>query len=129
MNRQRDIFDFFRDHQHQFDESPSPRAWRRLERRLDAHQRRGRLSLYRSLGMVAGVLALVALIVLLSVLVDHNRKEMLTGTPQQLEDLPLPDSDATAYRVVEYTRSYQDRMSRPIEEGAASKRLVPAEEK
>ncbi len=129
MNRQRDIFDYFREHQHQFDEAPSPRAWRRLERRLDAHQRRGRISLYRSLGMVAGVLALVALIVLLSVLVDQRRTEMFTEAPQQLEDLPLPDSDATAYRVVEFTRSYQDRMARPIEEGPASKRLVPAEEK
>ena len=125
MNRQRDIFDFFRDNQHQFDERPSPRAWRRLERRLEAHQRRGRRSLYRSLSMVAGVLAIVALIVLLSVLVDQRPADRLTGTPPQLEDLHLPESDATAYRVVEFTRSYQDRMSRPIEEGGADKRLVP----
>lgn len=129
MNRERDIFDFFRDNQHQFNERPSPRAWRRLERRLEAHQRRGRRSLYRSLGMVAGVLAIVALIVLLSVLVDQRRAGSLTGAPQQLEDLRLSERDATAYRVVEFTRSYQDRMSRPIEEGNANKRLVPMENK
>jgi len=129
MNRQRDIFDFFRNHQHQFDEAPAPRAWRRLERRLDAHQRRGRISLYRSLGMVAGLLAIVALIVLLSVIVGQRQPDLLTGVPQQLENLPLSDNEATAYRVVEFTRSYQDRMNRPIEEGEASKRLVPMEKK
>lgn len=125
MNRQKNLFDLFRDSQHDLDERPGLQSWRRLERRLDAHQQRGRVSLYRSLGMVAGVLVLVAMIILLSLVIDQQR-EFLTGTPQQLEELPSSDSDATAYKIVEFTRTYQDRMSNPIEEGNATKKLVPA---
>ena len=128
MNRQRDLYELFREQQHKLEERPSLHTWRRLERRLDAHQRRGRLSLYRSLGMVAGVLALVAMIVLISIVVNQQQ-QYLTGTPQELEVLPSDESDATAYQVVEFTRQYKDRMSNPIEEGSTEKKLIPAVQK
>ena len=127
MNSKKDIFDLFREKQHLFDERPAPKTWRRLERRLDAHQRRSRISLYRSLGMVAGVLALVAMIALISLLVDQQRRDYLSDRPQQLENLEVPENETMAHQVVEFTRSYRDRTAKPIEEGEASRKLVPVE--
>lgn len=126
MNRQRDLFELFRENQRSLDERPSLQTWRRLERRLDAHQRRGRISLYRSLGMVAGVLALVAMIILISMVVDRQQ-QYLTGAPQELEVLTSSDADPTAYQVVEFTRQYRDYMRKAVEEGTMEKKLVPAE--
>ena len=129
MKRHKDLFDLFRDNQHQLEERPPLQTWRRLEQRLDNHQRRGRISLYRSLAMVAGVLALAVLIILMTLVVDRQQ-EYLSGTPQQLEDLQSSEADnATAYRVVEFTRTYQDRMANPIEEGNPEKKLVPLDKK
>lgn len=124
MNKQKDIFDFFRDNEPLLSEQPSLRTWRKLERRLDAHQRRGRVYLYRSMGMVAGVLVLVTIIVLMAVLFERQQ-DYLSGTPQQLEYLRSTEGDPTAYEAVEFTRLSYDRSDRPIEEGAPNKRLVP----
>lgn len=127
MNHHKDLFDLFRENDHKLEERPSLQSWRRLEKRLDSHQRRSRISLYRSLAMVAGVLALAVLIVLMTLVVERQQ-EYLTGAPQELEDLQATEADnATAYRVVEFTRTYQDRMTNPIEEGNPDKKLVPVD--
>jgi cytoskeletal protein RodZ len=127
MNHHKNLFDLFRENQHKLDERPPLHTWRRLEQRLDKHQRRGRISLYRSLAMVAGILALAVLIILMTLVVDQQQ-EYLTGTPHQLEDLQPSEADnATAYLVVEFTRTYQDRMTKPIEEGTPNKKLVPVD--
>lgn len=127
MNRQKDIFDLFRENQHKLDERPPLHTWRHLEKRLNHHRRRNRLSLYRSLAMVAAVLALVVFMVLLSTVIHQSKMSSVAGNaPVELEDLPdAPQEEVAAYQVVEFSRSYQDRMSKPIEEGRPNQRLVP----
>lgn len=127
MNSQKDIFDFFRNNERLLNEKPPLRTWRQLERRLDAHQSRGRVVLFRSLGMVAAVLLLVSIIVLMAVLFE-NRQEYLSGTPQDLEYLHSGEGDPTAYEAVELARLSYDSRARGIEEGTPNKRLVPVQQ-
>ena len=128
MNRQKDIFNLFRENQHKLNERPSQQAWRRLERRLDAHRDRNRVSIYRHIAMVAAVVAIVALTSLIVVLVEKSQPGLQAVTDFDVEDLKLPDQDASreALMVVEYTRKYQDRMSNPIAEGKPIQKLIPS---
>ena len=66
----KDIFDLFRERAAQIEETPSPQAWNRLERRLNSRRpsvRREarRVSLHRSLGMVASLALVLGLRALL----------------------------------------------------------------
>ena len=118
MNRQKDIFDLFRDNQHKLDERPPLHTWRHLEQRLHQHRRRNRLSLYRSLAMVAAVLVLVIFIALFSSLLHRNEGQLMAAgqTPLELEALETTTQDVVAYQAVEATRSYQERPEKTIEE-------------
>ena len=68
MTKPKDMEDFFRNRQDELNEMPSRAAWRKLERRLDKHQKRNRLSYSRSFAMVAAVLLLVVFAFLFSML-------------------------------------------------------------
>lgn len=131
MNRQKDLFDLFRENQHKLDEAPSAHTWRRLERRLDNHhrRRRPRLAGSRMLSMAAALLLLAVITFLFSLIVEKRNPAYLAlnqNRPLPMEDLTYTDVDRGAYQVVEFTRQYQDRLAKPIEEGSPNKRLVPA---
>ena len=126
MKRQRDIFDLIRDNQHKLNEKPSDRSWSRLERRLDAHRYRGQRTLYRSLALVAGLAAIIAVTSLILVLVDQDKPDYLAynGVPQEMEELTFTDVDREALKVVEFSRKYHDRGVN-IVEGKPNQRLLP----
>ena len=128
MKRQKDIFDLFRENQSKLNERPSPQAWRRLESRLDAHRNRNRVSLYRQLFMVAAVIALVALTSLLTVLADKNQQQYQADNIYATEQLnaPAPAEQQEALKIAEFSRKSHDRMSNPIQEGAARQKLIPS---
>ena len=127
MNRQKDIFDLFRENEHKLEERPPLHTWRRLEQRLHQHRRRNRLSHYRSLTMVAAVLVLAVFVALLSSLLYRDHGQSLSGNePLELEALPSNLQDVAAYQAVEFSRSYQEQPFKTIEEGSPNRRLVPA---
>ncbi len=131
MKGEQELFDRIREEAKTLAPQPSARAWRRLESRLDARRRRHRVSLYRSLGMVAAVLALVVMLSLLAVVLDRAEDRRLIGqrlqdTPKHLQDLPIPDNSPRVIRVMEYNRSFQHEGFRTIEEGDPTKKLMPA---
>lgn len=126
MKRQKDIFDLFRKNQYKLSERPSARTWRRLERRLDFHKKHGQTTLYRNLAMVAGILALVAIISLITVLVNNKQTNFktLNQTPRYLEELAPGNIEGEVPKLVEFTRLYQELLTKPIAEGEPSRRLV-----
>ena len=131
MMRNHDLFDRFRREAEDLSERPSAQAWRNIESRLDAHRRRHRVSLYRSLGMVAAVLALVVMLTLLALTPDRleDKQELVHNYdhhPKHLQDLYVGEEDARAIRVLEIKRSYENHPSKRIEEGDPAKKLMPS---
>ena len=129
MKPKKDIFQIFQENQHKLNERPSPQAWRRLERRLDARRGQNRPSLYRHIAMAAGVFAIIALISLIAVLVDQNNGPSYLAInqpgPIQLEELTYTDVDVEALKVVEFTNGAVNR-SNNIKEGNSNQLLMPA---
>lgn len=128
MKQKRDISDLFREHRN-IEIQPSPKAWRKLDRKLDNHRRRGRRNVHRLMAMAAAFLLLVVFVLALTMVVgDLDNKQMAynESTPVQVEDLDITDSDLEAFRVVSFTHHLADRMAAPISEGQPDRRLVPA---
>ncbi|MCO6480483.1 MAG: hypothetical protein J5I94_27825 [Phaeodactylibacter sp.] len=128
MARKRDLFDFFRDNQRRFDEAPPARSWRRLERRLDAHRTRNRISRYRVLGMVAGILVLVVLVGLVTLSLGRQQNLLLAAnrqaTPSGLEELTVTDADRNGLQTVLAVQRAQQHLQYPISEGAPGQKLL-----
>ena len=128
MARKRDVFDFFRDNQHRLNEAPSAQSWRRLDQRLDAHRHRNRISRYRVLGMVAGVLILVTLVGLVSLSLGRQQSLLLAANkqavPSMLEDLTITDADRDGLRTVLTVQRAQEGLQHPISEGAPGQKLI-----
>ena len=121
----KDISAVFRENEYKLHEPPSPKSWHRLERKLDAHRRRNRVSLYRSLAMVAGVLILVVMITLFS-LVASRQFNLLSDRPASIESLPPAEGELKARQIVSYSKVYADLATNPVTEGERDRRLVPA---
>lgn len=127
MKSKRDINSLFREHKN-MEIEPSPKAWRRLERKLDTHRRRGRRNLQRLMAMAAAFLLMIVIVLVFSMVIGHVKKDQMAyrdNTPVQLEDLVTTDLDLEAYRVVSFTHHHQNRMS-AIEEGEPDRKLVPS---
>ena len=128
MARKRDVFDFFRANQHRLNEAPSAQSWRRLYQRLDAHRRRNRISRYRVLGMVAGILFLAVLVGLISLSLSQQHRMLLAANkqavPSDLEDLTMTDADPNGLRTVLTVQRAQEGLQHPISEGAPGQKLV-----
>ncbi|MCB0638391.1 MAG: hypothetical protein KDC54_17295, partial [Lewinella sp.] len=128
----KDIFDLFRERAAQIEETPSPQAWNRLERRLNSRRpsvRREarRVSLHRSLGMVASLALVLGLIAGLVWLAERRPAAAFAqqGTPTVIEDLALHTSDAADFPVPEIVQRDPDiQASNPITEGRPQQKLI-----
>lgn len=108
--------------------NPSPKAWRRLERKLDTHRHRGRRNVQRLMALAAAFLLLIIFVLVFSMVLgtmEGDRMAYNEAAPVQLEDLVTTDIDLEAYRVVSFTHHLRDRMAAPISEGGADRKLVP----
>jgi hypothetical protein len=122
MTKPKDMEDYFRNRREDFNEVPSRAAWKKLDRRLNAHQKRNRLSFTRSFTMVAAVLLLVVF-AFLFFMVEMGGPANQETASINVEPISTQDMDPEAYKVVEYTLKYRDRMSNIIEEGAEGNKL------
>lgn len=138
MKRKKDISDLIRDNQHKLNERPNPRAWRKLESRLDNQHTKKQFFLYRQVAMAAAVVAMVAVISLLAILTNQN-SEMFANAEkkadtaesfiaQDLETI-YTDANENAHRVMEFQRKLKDRYANPISEGTKTKRLLASNNK
>lgn len=117
MKDDQKLFDLFRNNEHKLHEYPSADAWLRLEKKLEAHRRRRRISLFRPIAMAAGVLLVIGMAFALG-WVSHS----LTQTPDSgmasLSDLP-PSQGADPYAQVLSIRKQYDSVQ--VEEGSGQK--------
>lgn len=123
MNKPNSVEDFFRSRAEALEETPSRAAWKRLERRLDNHQRRNRIGFIRTFGMVAAILLLVVFAFMFS-MVDLGQESKVKADMASAKVEPIATNvDPEAYKVVEYTIKYRDRMRNIIDEGAEDTKL------
>ena len=125
-NRKKDVFDLFQEQRQQFDATPSPRAWRNLEQRLDSHRRRNRLSIVRNLAMAAALLLIAVVAVVLAFALERNEHRvnqdplaadaLQTDQVQAAEELQL---------TVSAQRAEQQRRE-AIQEGGHHQKLIPS---
>jgi len=127
MQPNNELFDLFRQGKSDLDEQPSKASWRRLERRLDAHQRRTRISFRRNISIAAAVALVIGLTFLISFSIGQqsqlNRQASAVLIESQLEEFTPDEGDPAAYRIVEFVRTYQNRPSLYIREGEPHKKL------
>lgn len=133
MKSKRDINKLFQDYKN-LEVQPSAKTWRKLERKLDQHRRRGRGGIQRLMAMAAALLALIVFVLLLTMVANKDQSILFVAnetSPLQLEELKLSPSDMAlnAYRVVSFSHSHQDRMAAPISEGSADRKLVATSKK
>ena len=132
MKSKKDISDLIRDNQHKLDERPNPRAWKKLEERLDQHEGKskgnGRIILFRRLAMAAAVVAMVAVISIINIpssSSDMKAEANISPQDQFAQGLePVYSEDNKNLRqVIEFQRNLKDRYANPIQEGMQTKKL------
>ncbi len=121
MQRKKELFELFQDNQHRLDRSPSNASWRKLERRLETHQQRTRRHTYRTLGMVAGIVVLLASVFLFYVALAEQMGNRHQDLMLQVEELSATEIDPSARLSLEYTRQYDEKA---VEEGRPDGKLV-----
>lgn len=129
MKPKKDIFDQFRDNQHKLNEVPSPQAWDRLEMRLDKHEDRKPKPIYRVLSMAAAVAVLVAVMSVITFVLNSNGDSMAMNEAVsknfKVEELKvLTVSNENDAQIAAYQRKYNNHLSSPIQEGKANKKLI-----
>lgn len=125
-NRKKDLFDLFREQQHQFDATPSPRAWRNLEQRLDSHRRRNRLSIVRNLSMAAALLLIAVIAVVLAFALERN-EHRVNQAPLAADALQADQVQAAEeLRLAVSAQRAEQRRRKGIQEGGHHQKLIPS---
>jgi len=129
MKPEKDIFDLFRENEHKLTQKPSPRAWERLESRMDARKSRHQVSSYRTIAWAACIVALLSVTLVMSTYIKSNTADslaMVEPMPMILEDISQYNGNSnTALKAIEYSQNYDKLNSRAIIEGSTDKKLKP----
>jgi len=128
MKPSEDLFNMFRERQDEWDEVPAAASWKKLERRLDHHQRRTRLSFRRNLSFVAAIAVLVSFVFLIS----YSMGQRNLNSPQatnllstaEIEEFTAEEGDPSALKVVAFSRKNLDHPSLYIREGERKQKLL-----
>ncbi|MFZ2900991.1 MAG: hypothetical protein WA004_20335 [Saprospiraceae bacterium] len=119
MKDDQKLFDLFRNNEHKLHEYPSADAWLRLEKKLEAHRRRRRISLFRPIAMAAGVMLVIGIAFALG-WVSHSLTQTQDSGMASLSDLP-PSQGADPYAQVLSIKKQYDSVQ--VEEGSGPKRF------
>lgn len=119
MKDDQKLFDLFRNNEHKLHEYPSADAWLRLEKRLEAHRRRRRIPLFRSIAMAAGVMLVIGMAFGLG-WVSHSLTQAPDSGMAALSDLP-PSQGTNPYAQALAIKKQYDSVH--VEEGSGPKRF------
>lgn len=130
----KDIFDLLKEQSEQLEQSPTPQAWARIERKIASQRpvvKRARVrQLPQPLSIAAGLALLLGLSVVFMWLSDQSQTNALAqqGVHFELEELSLTIDDQNI-KVVEKVHIHTIATpSKPIVEGRATQRLVAKNE-
>ena len=126
MKSDKELFELFRRNEYGLNERPSPNAWRRLERRLDNHQKRQRLNFRRILSMAAALVFIIFIVGLLSIYTKDEAARYDYHT--QYLAPPKVEPKMTVHHTqkrVSRSYEYQKKITKSIQEGNPEKKLVP----
>ncbi|MDB4768587.1 hypothetical protein OAG16_00805 [Saprospiraceae bacterium] len=132
MKDQKDISELIRNNLHKLEKRPSERTWERLESRLDNRRSHGNTFLYRQIAMAAAVVALVAVISLITVLFDKQESQFAKINESSsvknwiIQDLETVYTDARTNisPTADFQKELKKRYANPIQEGPQAKKLL-----
>ena len=120
----KDIFDLFRASEPKLEQKPSRHAWRKLESRLDAQRNRHRVSVYRQIAAAAAAVAIIAMVMVASMLVQDrgaNTQMAMADTVLPTEDLYQYEKEGNVHTIVVSQKIYHNNTI--IAEGQPGKKL------
>ncbi len=127
-NKNKDIFDLFRESHRKLDERPSADAWSRLEHRLDNRKVQSKRYFSRLSMMAASVIFLVGITAVLTLFLGQQHQDEMavaTSKPVALEELQRSNGSSDGlYKILESKRKMQARGANTFKEGTADKKLV-----
>jgi|GEM_PF-2042770 hypothetical protein len=125
MKNSRTIPEVIRNNQHKLNEAPPPRAWRKLERRLD-QKRMFKWSLYQQITIVVELAVVIVLFTMVTYSLQQaqSNQRKLRGNTTPLQEFNSDTPDTTALQALALTRQLQNRLAIALEEGDFSKRLT-----
>ncbi len=113
MKKENKLDQLFRANQNRYAERPSPAAWQKLSSRLDQHKRER--SAFNPMVAAASIIALVGIIALLTLFAGKKSSiRYADNRPKELRALPPVAPDAKVKVVMEFTRTYHERLSNPL---------------
>ena len=128
MANKKDISDLFKDNEHKLVDTPSPMAWRKLERKLDRHRSRSQMHVVRMLSMAASLVLLVGAVYLFASTYERpNTSTNVAAAPamSSMEELSSDFGDAKPILTkLGYQRAMQSNQAPIINEGPKGKRLI-----
>ncbi len=132
MKSKKDITELIKENAHKLEERPSKDAWARLENRLDQHTGKRTSSIRRLFSMAASAVGLIGLGFVISFMLQNKEPHMATTNSAEMpapnfivEELEAPiDEEQGFYKVVEFQKTYKNRLSKPIVEGSGKKLSV-----
>lgn len=135
MASNKDIFDLLNEQQHKLAQPPSPRAWRRLERRLDNRRVSSRHDdSFKPLAMVAAIalIAVFAFLMMVGLGQQNDRLFALNSLNDSngLEKLSFSDTDFDTHmastELILVAQHAEQQRNGSISEGTALQKLVPS---
>jgi len=129
MKQKKDISDLIRDNQHKLEERPSPRAWNKLEEKLDGQleqpPKRKSTLIYRRLALAAAVVLLVGVISVLNFNNNSQSKDVAAAKwdSDNLETIANA-GDEDFRKLIERQRRLKNATKNSIQEGDQTKKLL-----
>lgn len=115
----RSISKLFQENQNKLNEAPTPRSWRKLERRLEG-SRQKKWALFRQSIVITAVVLLLAIISVFAVYFKQ------AASISRIEELKLDEQDPQTLHSVEFARQFRQQLASAVEEGDATKRFMLA---
>lgn len=129
MNTNKDISDLIKDNAHKLAQKPSKDAWARLEQRLDQDAAKPKFSIRRILSIAAAIASLLVVGAFIGFSLQQQQEPLADLSTVNtnhfiVEELEVEEAEKGFYKVVEFQKTYQDRLANPIVEGTGKKLSV-----
>lgn len=128
MRNKQSIFDLFKSSESLLDQAPGPKAWNRLERKLDLHYRRKKSHQFKWLGMAAALTLLIATTFLLPFFQNQHHAKKLADNTSLAEPLAVETNDAETIRVAAISNQLSSKQRGVVKEGQPGKKLIVSRE-